>query len=212
MTYPALKISLTLVLIGFLTSCNVVKRVGENQHLLTDTAILVNDKKTNREEINNLLYQRPNAKVLGFPLRLHIYNLARPKRDSIFEAWLDKKPKKRARMNKIYSRKQVNRLKESALGLNSWLRTTGERPTIIDSVKTAKSMKNLRDYYFVNGWFDREVSYEMDTLGRKRASLSFNVKTGKPYFIDVLSVNIASPVIDSLYKLSKKKSLIRKGK
>ncbi|NNK87870.1 MAG: BamA/TamA family outer membrane protein [Flavobacteriaceae bacterium] len=199
MKYPHVKILLFLVLLSLITSCNVVKRVGETEYLLTSTSVEVNGKNTNKEEINNLLYQRPNSKALGIPLRLHIYNLARPKRDSLFEAWLDKNPRKRERMNRVYSKKQVSRFKESALGFNKWLRSTGEAPTIIDSIRTAKSVKNLEDYYFVNGWFDRKVNYSLEPTGEKRAKIDFKVQTGEPYFLDSLWANISSPVIDSLY-------------
>ncbi|NNL33563.1 MAG: hypothetical protein HKO80_10190, partial [Flavobacteriaceae bacterium] len=74
------KISLSLLLIGCFSSCNVVKRVGDNELLLTSAEIYVNDKKNNKERVNNLLYQKPNTKAFGIPLRLHIYNLARPNR------------------------------------------------------------------------------------------------------------------------------------
>ncbi|MBT8286898.1 MAG: hypothetical protein KJO00_02700, partial [Bacteroidia bacterium] len=69
MKNPLIKILLFLILIGSFSSCNVVKRVGENEYLLTDTNVLVNGKKSNKEQINNLLYQRPNVKTLGIPLR-----------------------------------------------------------------------------------------------------------------------------------------------
>ena len=66
------------------TSCNVVKRVGENQHLLTQTNVKINGKNNNTETINNLLVQKKNSTLLNIPLRLHIYNLARKNKDSIF--------------------------------------------------------------------------------------------------------------------------------
>ena len=209
--YPHVKILLFLVLLSLITSCNVVKRVGESENLLTSTSVEVNGKNTNKEEINNLLYQRPNSKALGIPLRLHIYNLARPNRDSLFEAWLDKNPRKRNRMNRVYSKKQVNRLKESALGFNNWLRKTGEPPAIIDSTRTAKSVKNLEDYYFVNGWFDREVTYSQEPTGDRRAKIDFKVKTGNPYFLDSIWSNISSPVIDSLYRRKISESHLKSG-
>ena len=89
------------------------------------------------------------------------------------------------------------------------LKKTGEPPAIIDSIKTNKSVKNLRDYYFVNGWFDREVNYQLDTLENKRAKITYKVKPGKPYFIDTVTVKISSPLIDSLYQMSKKQSFIK---
>ena len=74
------------MVIGFFYSCNVVKRVQHNEHLLTDVSITVNDKKVNREELNDLLIQRPNNKLIGYPLRLHVYNLARPNIDFYYRS------------------------------------------------------------------------------------------------------------------------------
>ena len=178
----------------------MVKRVGENEHLLTAATVTVNDKKNNKEDINNLMYQVPNSKAFGIPLRLHIYNLARPNRDSLFEQWLDKKPKRRERLVNRYSQKQLDKMKESALGFNSWLRKTGEAPVIVDSIKADKTKRNLERYFFLNGWFDREVNYDINRLENKRATINFDVKTGTPYLIDSISQTISSPVIDSLFK------------
>ena len=204
------KISLFLVLLYGVTSCNVVKRVGEQDYILTGTTIKVNDKKNKKEEINNLIYQKPNTKRFGIPLRLHIYNLARPDRDSLFEVWLDEKPNRRNRMTNFYSQKQVDRLKESSLGFNNWLKKTGEAPSIVDSLKTNKSKKNLEDYYFVNGWFDRKVTYDITKYDNQRAAINYNVETGQPYFLDSISTKISSPIIDSLYQKIKSESVVVK--
>lgn len=104
MKYLFTKILLFVIILSSILSCNVVKRVGKDNHLLTQTSVEINDKKTSSEEINNLIYQRANNKLLGFPLRLHIYNLARENRDSLFKAWLDKNPKKRERLTKKLSK------------------------------------------------------------------------------------------------------------
>lgn len=80
--------------------CEATKRVAENEHLLTDNTVIINGKKESTETINNLIAQHPNRKILGVPLRLHIYNLARENRDSLFEVWLDKKPNRRERLTK----------------------------------------------------------------------------------------------------------------
>lgn len=79
---------------GLMISCDSVKRVPESNYLLTKNSVYINDKKDNTETINNLLYQKPNSKILNFPLRLNIYNLARPNIDSIVNANLNKHPKK----------------------------------------------------------------------------------------------------------------------
>ena len=50
--------------------------------------------------------QKTNSKILGIPLRLHIYNMARENKDSIFDSWLKKKPNRNRRYIKIFSQKQ----------------------------------------------------------------------------------------------------------
>ncbi len=185
--------------------------MGENDYLLTESSVKVNGKKTNRTEINNLMTQRPNSKAIGIPLRLHIYNLARPNRDSLFEAWLDKNPKRRERLTNTYSKKQVDKLKESALGFNSWLKKTGEPPTVLDSIRTNKSIGNLEDYYFVNGWFDRKVNHEIDYLENQRAKITYQVETGQPYVLDSITATISSPIIDSLYRQIEPESILQPG-
>jgi outer membrane protein assembly factor BamA len=52
---------------------------------------------------------------------------------------------------------------------------------------------------------------EVDSVGKKKGKVVYKVNTGKPYFIDSISKNIETPVIDSLYSLQEKKSFIKKG-
>ncbi len=205
------KISLFIIITLIITSCNVVKRVGKDEHLLTQTSVYVNDKKITSEEITNLIYQKPNSKLLGFPLRLHIYNLAREHKDSLFDVWLNKNPKRKKRLINELSKKQLDRLKESSIGFNKWLKKTGEAPVIVDSVRTRKSKNKLDGYHFANGWFDVETTSKIIRNDNQRATIDYNVTTGKPYTLDSLTINIDSPIIDSLYKLTKENSFIKKG-
>lgn len=206
------KIVLFIVITGFLYSCNSVKRVPENKHLLVDNHIYVNDKKNNTERINNLLFQPRNKKIIGIPLKLYIYNSARPNIDSIINAQLDSKPKKRERIERFLSKKQLDKYVENRIGFNNWLKTTGEAPVIVNTDKVSKSEKQLEAYYFNNGWFNVDATSEIDTLDTKTAVVNYRVKTGDPYIIDSLFTKIASPVVDSLYQTTQENSLIKKGK
>jgi len=201
---------LVLLTIG-LYSCDTVKRVAEDEHLLSKTSVIVNDKKDNTESINSLLYQKPNRKIAGIPLRLHIYNTARPNRDSLFEAWLNKNQKRRARLERRYSLKQVNKLKQSVLGFNNWLKNTGEAPTIVNEDETKRSVKRLKDYYINNGWFNVEADFDIKKNDNKRAEVKYNVETKHPFLIDSISDILKSPVIDSLYQNIKKSAIIKTG-
>jgi outer membrane protein assembly factor BamA len=197
---------------SFLVSCDAVKRVPEEKFLLSKSSIIVNDKKENSESINNLLYQKPNSKIigLGIPLRLHIYNLARPNIDSILNANLEKRPNKRSNLESFLSKKQLNKYIDSKKGFNSWLKNTGEAPVIIDEGRTNKSIKRLNDYYINNGWFNVSSSYEINKKQKQRAEIDYFVNTGKPYILDSISKKKEISMVDSLYRMIERNSFIKK--
>jgi len=198
-------------LITFFTACNVVKRVGPTDYLLTENSFFVNGQKRKTEALSKLSFQKKNTQLFGIPLQLHIYNLARPNRDSLFEFWLHKKPKREKKLISRLSKKQLDQLKASSIGINQWLKKTGEKPNLLDSLKINKTITNLERYYFSNGWFDRKIDFKVDTIGSKKAKLTFEINTGDPYHIGSISEKIESPVIDSLYKNLKSSSKLKKG-
>ena len=198
-------------MITFFTACNVVKRVGPTDYLLTENSFFVNGQKRKTEALSKLSFQKKNTQLFGMPLQLHIYNLARPNRDSLFEFWLHKKPKREKKLISRLSKKQLDQLKASSIGINQWLKKTGEKPNLLDSLKINKTITNLERYYFSNGWFDRKIDFKVDTIGSKKAKLTFEINTGDPYHIGSISEKIESPVIDSLYKNLKSSSKLKKG-
>jgi len=207
-------ISLILITIGLFSSCNVIKRVEKDQYLLTQNTVLVNGKSTKTETIDNVIYQKPNSKLplIGMPLRLHIYNLARPNIDSILNAEIYDNPKKLERKIKLFSKKQLDKDIESRKKFNSWLKKTGEAPVIVDENKTQKSTIQLEKYFFSKGWFDVETSYEILKGENQRASITYNVSTGEPYILDSIKTIIETPIIDTIYnKNLKTTSLIKSG-
>ena len=78
---------------------------------MIENTFVVNGKPNSSEELSKLSFQNKNTSILGFPLRLQIYNLARPSKDSIFEAWLNKRPKRKQRLIQKFSKKQLNQIK-----------------------------------------------------------------------------------------------------
>lgn len=195
-------------------ACNTLKRVPKSKRLLTKSEILVNDKKINTEEVSALVYQKPNTSILGFHLRLHLYNWANLKHDSIYKAKFVKNPKKYKRMSRLLSAKQVNRLGHSFWyeGIHEFLRKTGEAPVILDKKSTEKSLQRLKSHYFNRGFFDVKATYEVDSSQTRKAKIKYIVQTGKPYIIDTLKTTILTPALDSLYKKSAANSIIKTGK
>ncbi|WP_044402482.1 BamA/TamA family outer membrane protein [Lacinutrix sp. Hel_I_90] len=208
------KILLLIVIIVFFSSCNSVKRVAENEYLLTKNSLTVNNENEDSETITNLIYQKPNSTLplIGTPLRLHIYNLARPNIDSILKARAKRNPKRHKRWEHFLSKKQQNKYYKSRLSFNDWIKETGEAPVIINDTLSKKSIKRLKDYYFNYGWFDVKADYETIRDSNQRGRVDYKVTTGKPYIIDSISTRISTPIIDSLYKLSEDQSLIKLNK
>ncbi len=210
LNFSLANLTICIFTLMLLVSCSTVKRVKDGKYLLTENKIEVDGKVTNKERINNIPLQKPNSGIESFPLKLHVYNLARPNRDSIFEAWLDK-GNRRKRLTNTLSKKQLNKLKKSVLGFNSWLKRIGEAPTILDEDKTEKTKNRLRAYYYKRGWLYNDVDYTIERDSNKRAKVKYTVTKNLPSILDTLKTTIKTPVVDSIYKANVSASLLKEG-
>ena len=212
------KISL-FILIGILVhSCALEKKVPNGKKLLTKNEIVVNGKNEASEIVTSQLYQKPNTNILGYHLRLNLYNLANTKHDSIYKAKFTKHPEKYKRKSKWLSAKQVNRLGESFwyAGIHDFLEKSGEPPSIVDKKSTEKSSLRLKSYYFNNGYFkDGETStsyngksrefYSYPLLKEESKVVGLNLHTPKEYgswknmkldHILTRGLNLINPIYD----------------
>jgi outer membrane protein assembly factor BamA len=208
------KIAAFILIAIFICACNAVKRVPDGKQLLTKNQILVNRKATKAENVFNQLYQKPNSTLLlGYRLRLNLYNLANLNPDSTYQAKFTNHPGKYERKSKWLSAKQVDKLGKSFYyhGIHDFLKKTGEPPVIIDTSKTEKSLLRLNYYYFNNGFFNVNSDYKIDTVGPKKAKIEYKISTGNPYYLDTIQTTIATPVLDSLYETIKSNSIVKSG-
>lgn len=209
MTQTLTKISLFLGLIVLIVSCDAVKHIPNDKHLLTKNTVIIDSTISKEFKVKSLLYQQPNKKVLGIPISLHVYNLANPFPDSTFQKWIHKKPNRENRMNSIYSKKQVDKIESSYIGFNKWIQKVGNEPTIIDEKKLRKNIQYINNYYSSFGWFNTETTYKIDTIENKRASITYDIKRYRPYLIGTIDKEISSPIVDSLFQNIKAKTLIK---
>lgn len=204
----------TFILIGIIISaCDTVKRVPEGKQLLTKNEILVNNKNSNEDEVVYQLYQKPNSNILGYRLRLNLFNLAKPNPDSSYQAKFTNNPGKYERMSKWLSAKQVDRLGQSFWykGIDEFLKKTGEAPVIVDTNRSNKSLLRLKYYYFNNGYFGVKANYKLDSLNAKKAKIKYTITTGNPYFLDSLKTTIKTPALDSLFQGIKRDAFLKSG-
>ena len=202
-----------ILLVLLIISCNAVKKVQEDQHLLTENKIFVNDEEISKRQIFDQLYQEPNAKLplLGIPLKLHIYNAANPNPDTTFYKWLHKKPKREKRLINWLSKKQVEKIGQSYVGFHEFLEDAGEAPVILNKEKTERSASRLKAWYWNHGWFNVETDYNIEKLENKRAKVEYRIKPHQAYILDSIAERIASPQADSVYQQHKEESLVVSG-
>jgi outer membrane protein assembly factor BamA len=192
-------------------SCNSTKRVADEEFLLTENTIDTGVDSINANTLKPFLSLKPNSKFLfGIPLKLYIYNWGKPKPDSLFVDWLKKNPNREKRWSNFLSERQLKNLGEFYVGIHEGRRKNGEPPSIITDKKLEQSRERLKSWYWNRGWFDAEVNYDIkkDTLNQK-AKVNYKITPNRPYIIDSISYNIASPVADSVYNTIKSKALIK---
>jgi outer membrane protein assembly factor BamA len=191
-----------------------LKRVPNGKLLLTKNEILVNGKKEKNEDVTNQLYQKPNSSLLGYRLRLNIFNLAATNPDSIYKSKFIKNPEKYTQLSKWLSKKQVDRLGNSFYysGIHNFLKKTGEAPVILDDKSTNRSLLRLKSYYFDKGFFNIKGEFKIDSVSKKKAKVNYTVSTGKPFILDTIAVKIKTPLLDSLYKINKGLTFLKSGK
>ena len=204
----------TFIIIGIIISaCETTKRVPDGKQLLIENKIVVNDKSVKNDDVVNQIYQKPNSSILGFRLRLNLFNLANPNPDSSYQAKFTNHPGKYERKSKWLSSKQVDRLGQSFWhqGIHDFLKKTGEAPVIIDTTRSNKSISRLKYYYFSNGFFSVKANYKIDSLAAKKAKIKYTITTGSPYSLDTLATSIATPVLDSMYQSKISNTFLKSG-
>lgn len=205
------KLCTLLLVLLFLSGCNSVKRVKDNENLLVKNTVVVNGKKTSEADLDELIVQKPNNSTLGIPLSLYFYNLGNEDKPKTPSEWGKKKPKTYNFIKSIFSEKQSIAFANSMIGLNNWFLRNGQAPVIIDDIKTRRTIRNLNAYYKNHGYFRVKVDSQKDTLGGKKGAIQYLVETGSPTYLDTITTKINSPVLDSLYNTEKELTFLKSG-
>ncbi len=180
--------------------------------LLRSNTIVVDEKKSNESELYNYLIQRPNSYIFGIPVALSIYNLGNPNFEQSLSEWSVNHPKKYDFFKNVFSEKQTQVVFNTEKGLNDWFLKKGRPPEIYNNLKAARSAQSLKSYFFTQGYFDADVTFLEDFSEDKQVSVKYQVTKNERYKIDTLLTEIASPILDSIYKLNVKESFVRQGK
>jgi outer membrane protein assembly factor BamA len=205
------KISFLFGIFLLLAACDSTKRLADNEYLLVENNIETGVDTLSGSQLKPYLDLQPNSKFFfGIPLKLYVYNLAKPDPDSAFINWLTKKPKREERLKSFLSERQLKNLGLSYVNFNEGLKKNGQAPSKLSDTKIEKSKEILKSWYWNKGWFNAEVSHDIkkDTA-KQKAIVTYKIKPNKPYIIDSISYNITSGVADSIYNSIKDGSFIK---
>jgi hypothetical protein len=108
-----------------------------------------------------------------------------------------------------------------ALGIHSWGKGTdssffsklGDAPIILDTLQTRRGALQLQTWYFNNGYFNAETSFDIDTIHNnpKKARANYYVNTGNRYFMDDISMDVDNEGLRDIIEANRSKTLLRTG-
>ena len=205
------KLTILFLLLIFFEACKTINEIAGEKYLLEKNIIIKNNEELINDPIRFLSLDKPNKRILGIPFKLHLHEMASEKPDSIFEEWLRRKSKRKKLLNKIFSSKQVNEIKRYKSSFNKWLKKNGEAPVFIDSSTIAKNIERFKQYYKNKGFFNTHVEVKKRLLPNQKGIVQYLIQTDNQYTIESIREEINSPALDSLYNLSFKNRLIKKG-
>ncbi len=203
---------LLIFLSFYISSCNLYRKIPQDQYLLRKNEIKTDGKKVKKEAVTGLILLQPNTTFLGYPYLADLYMLADQHPNQTFVRWIKKHPKNYQLLKKIISRKQIIQLQYYYRDINKTIKNIGEPPVFIDTSKIKLSANLLKNYYVNHAYLDAKSKYKIDTIGKHKAKVTYLVKKGQPYIINKYEQNIQSPYLVKLYQKYKKKSPIKPGK
>ena len=205
------KVSFYLFITLIAISCNSVKRVAENEHLLMSNTIYVNKKKNTNRVLNDYLLQKPNYRALLLPISLYFYNWGNINSPKTPKDWGIINPKKYHFFETVFSEKQSIAVAKYYIGLNNWFLRSGEAPVVIDDKKTERTVNNLKTYFMTQGYFRNTVTAKKDIFSNKKGRINYFIDRGESLYLDTITRQISSKVLDSIYKTEEENTFLKSG-
>lgn len=221
------RINLSLVLFVILlhSSCKTTKYVPEGKHLLIENSIEIKGDDLNLDEVNAVIRQKPNLKLLGIHFRLRAYNAIDSTKlairvERLRHRIIQKNSRSIAKANRINA-KRIERAKEKNKPYyrmkKAHVRDTmdlrkkigqkikfnyGEAPVTADTFFINKSATQLESYLRSKGFYYGTVLAQYDTLSfqKKQVKAIYSITTGPRYFIDSIHLVMPNQAIETTFK------------
>ncbi|ACT93941.1 translocation and assembly module lipoprotein TamL [Dyadobacter fermentans] len=175
-------------------------------------------------ELDALIPQRPNRRLLGFPIFPYVglyrfgelfYNREERQRKVIevtqnyqkeSQEFADS-PRKLERIQRRYAKK-LEKAQVRATQGNFWMRVLGEAPVYYSRADVVQNAEKMQKYLYNNGFFDAKVAFDPDTIF-KRIRVNYLVTENRATMIRNLHYQINNELADSLIKADSKNAALQ---
>ncbi len=203
-------IILFAALIG-LNACSPTKRLVEGEYLLSKNELLTNGIELSKEELQEIIKQQPNRKILPFArFHLHMNNLPSDGRLNVSRV------RKDARVARKNAKRALKGKKEKPAGRTKWewmKEVVGEPPVIVDTMIVKESSRQLSTYLVKKGYFINQVTDSITYREKKKlAKVYYSLNWEEPYTVDTIRKRIDDPVIRRIIERDFKFKTVFKGK
>lgn len=214
----------TIFLLCLLASCSQSKYLQKNEYLLTKNRLHVEGDKKLKTELENVIRQVPNKKILGFPIYLWISNqidssIVVQKRRKNIALIIESNNRKIAKQQRINARRIEKARKKNQsyykfknielqdtnnvkLSFIEWLKfRQGESPVIFDSLYFQKTNEQLMVLLHKRGYYDAIVSSSLNySTKKKKVKANYSIQTKQPYTIESFNIENQNEAISALFK------------
>lgn len=207
-----------LAAVVLLAGCDPTRRLAGDEALLKRNKVhLVERADAERSQLEAIIKQKPNKRVLAVPFYLHVHNLPDPARMPIWQA------RKNARIDRVNLRRKARGKDTLAYKRTraDWLReTVGEPPVVLDAGLTARSSEQMRLYLAKEGYFHAEVqdtvtlthrAWYGKRLHRPKAQVTYTVTPGQPHRLRTIRFEVDDARIKHLVATAWEASLLKPG-
>lgn len=202
----------SVVLVG----CDATKRVPEGERLLIRNGVHVDSKSVDPSELEAIIKQRSNKRVLGFPFYLHLWNLRDPEHVAM----------KRARKDSLC---HLDNLERETRGRkpktcnHATKDRSGEPPVLLDSILTSRTAEQMRLYMQKEGWFHATVKDSTHFRRRRlwggrgrpyrqpKADVMYTIEPGPVTRYRNIKYSVDDPAINDYVQRSWEQSLLKPG-
>jgi len=201
---------ISIIPLLILNGCGNSKPLS-NKKLINSFKVFENNQEINNSTIEYLILSKPNKKFISIPIGLKIFNLSKKINDSSFNLWLNKNINRKERIEKTISNKQLNQIRKYSNKISSWLKKNSETPAYYNKIIINQSIKKIEKYYQNIGYFDVKVDLNEKLIDNNQIDLRYKIQTGERYFFDLISNEIESIDLKTLYNKNLIDQKVKKG-